>query len=61
MRELTGKELDAVCGGLLNFAWGDVKQKIYNPQTNYIGDTKQKGFVNVYVPVQTNYSNNYNI
>ena len=53
MRELTGKELDAVCGGLLNFTWGDVKQKIYNPQTNY-SETKQFGFVNTNVNPQVN-------
>jgi hypothetical protein len=60
MRELTGRELDAVCGGLLDFTWGHfspIKKKIYNPQTNY-SEVTQSGFVNVNVNPQTNIGNN---
>ena len=54
MRELTGKELDAVCGGLaFGFQKGFFAKQVQNVANNS-SDVHQKGWLNIATVTQTN-------
>jgi hypothetical protein len=57
MRELTSKELDAVCGGLFDFSLGAnspiIKQVIIS-QLNTAGRIRQSGLLNMATVSQAN-------
>jgi hypothetical protein len=65
MRELTDRELDAVCGGAFQFGILSFQQQISNRQTNNATQVQVSGggilSGNIGVIAQGNFANNQNI
>ena len=61
MRELTDRELDAVCGGAFQFGILSFQQQIQNKQTNKAAVVQFGGIGNVALVGQSNVAFNTNV